>query len=51
MRLTIAYLISPILAATGYRFSKAHRHEERWTYRTIDTVAANLLANLLRPGG
>lgn len=49
MRLTLGYLLAPVLVATGYRFSKLHRTENRWTYRVIDTVACNLLANVLAP--
>ncbi len=49
MRLITAYLIAPFMAIKGYLFSKNHRHEEKWQYRCIDTVAANRIANAIKP--
>jgi hypothetical protein len=53
MRLTAAYIAAPILAATGFRFSKDYRWgttvAKRAVYRMLDTVAANHIANAVRP--
>lgn len=50
-RTVTAYIAAPILAAAGYRFTKDCRHGTtlagRVTYRCIDTVRANQIANLL----
>ncbi len=51
LRTITAYISAPILASAGYRFTKDCRHgttrAARMTYRCIDTVRANQLANLL----
>jgi len=47
MRTLTAYILAPILAVTGYRFSKYHRHHNTLVYRMIDVVAANIRADLL----
>lgn len=56
MRYTIATLISPILFATGFRFSKAYRHGatvyHRAIYALVSTAEANIAAdNLCIRGG
>ena len=55
MRTAAAYLIAPILAITGFRFSKDYRWgttlRHRVIYACVSTVAANLLADTLRPFG
>jgi len=51
MRYTIADLISPILALTGFRFSKAYRNGatayHRAVYALVSTVEANIAADNL----
>jgi len=51
IRYAIGVLISPILAATGFRFSKLYRHEDTWfhaaVYAVVDTVGANCRAEIL----
>jgi hypothetical protein len=53
MRLIAAYAVAPVLAATGFRFSKEYRWgttaAKRAVYRLLDTVAANHIANAVRP--
>ncbi len=50
IRLTAAYVISPALMLTGFRFSKDYRwgvsRFHRAVYATVDTVAANHIAGL-----
>jgi hypothetical protein len=49
MRSCLAYLLTPVLKLTGFRFSKAYRHGEsrfyRAVYACVNTVEANLRAN------
>lgn len=53
MRTFNAYLISPALAITGFRFSKDYRwgisFGHRMVYRLVSTVVANLLADVISP--
>lgn len=48
-RFGTAMFLAPILKKTGFRFSKAYRHEaskfHAFIYRHVNTVAANQLAN------
>lgn len=52
IRSLTAYLISPVLALTGLRFSKRYRWGRSiWhkaVYMAIDTIKANNIANDLR---
>ena len=47
MRTILAYLISPALMLSGFKFSKAYRHgatlKHRAVYRLVDVVKANHL--------
>lgn len=49
IRKTTASMVSPIMAITGFRFSRAYRHEatrfHSIVYRFVDTVAANYTAD------
>ena len=45
MRDLNAKLIAPILRWTGWRFSKVHRQYETRTYRLVNTVLANMIAD------
>ena len=49
MRNFNAHLIAPIMRITGFRFSKAYRHEvtrfHSVVYRCVSTVGANYLAD------
>jgi hypothetical protein len=49
VRQIIGLVISPILRATGFRFSKDYRHGvtlyHAFIYRWVDTVGANLRAD------
>ena len=45
MRTIAAKAIAPIMAVTGYRFSKYHRQNDTLAYRMIDVVAANIAAD------
>ena len=51
-RTLTARALAPILAATGYRFSKSFRRGDtlghRIVYRLVDTVGANLRASDIR---
>jgi hypothetical protein len=51
IRTIAAYIVAPVLAAAGYRFTKECRWGTtaacRMTYRLVNTVRANQLANLL----
>lgn len=53
MRTTTAYLIAPVLALTGFRFSKEYRwgvtRFHRAVYACTSTVVANLVADVIRP--
>ena len=51
MRKLTAYIIAPIMASNGFRFSKHYRKAEngpkRWVYKMIDVVTANHLADAI----
>ena len=51
MRTLSAYLISPVMSVTGFRFSKSFRRGDtaghRAVYLAVDTVFANQIANRL----
>lgn len=53
MRQTAAYLLAPMLAITGFRFSKDYRWGvsafHRAVYACVNTVSANLLADTIKP--
>ena len=53
MRNFTAYLAAPILAASGFRFSKDYRwgttRIHRIVYAALNTVTANYLADVLSP--
>jgi hypothetical protein len=50
VRISTAYVISPALMLTGFRFSKDYRWDSsrfhRTVYAIVDTVAANHIAGL-----
>ena len=52
MRKLTAYLIAPLMAKNGFRFSKDFRNAEsgpkRWTYKCVDVITANFLADDLK---
>jgi hypothetical protein len=52
-RKTLGYLIAPVMAITGFRFSKHYRWGTNGFYRTVyamvDTVGANYHADGIRP--
>lgn len=52
IRKALAYLISPALVMTGFRFSKDYRwgvsRLHRAVYAVVDTVGANWIANKWR---
>ena len=50
LRTTTAYIAAPILAKTGKRFDQIHRKTDTLTYKLVDTVLANHLAQTRRPG-
>lgn len=51
VRLVVAWMVAPVLALTGYRFSRALRHgDTKWhrlIYKMCNTVASNKIAGLL----
>ena len=47
MRDFTARLIAPYLAKKGYRFGKKHRHLETITYKLVNTIRANWIADSL----
>lgn len=49
VRLALAYLAAPIIAVSNKGFSCAHRQNNDWVYRLIDTVAANDIARAVNP--
>lgn len=53
IRLVLAFVASPIMAATGFRFTKDYRWgvttRHALTYALVNVVAANMLADVLAP--
>lgn len=53
LRTTLAYFLAPLLMVTGFRFSKDYRWNTTrlhgFVYACVNTIAANRLADTLRP--